>query len=114
MAENHPEVAKLFVDAKADVNVRSTLFDFAFTKVAAGGTQAVYSRGGLTALMLAARQGATESAKILLDAGADINMAEPDNGFTPLLEAIYNDHYDFAAYLVERKASLEVFQVSGH
>ena len=60
VAENHAEVAKLLVDAKADVNVRSTLFDFAFRKVAAGGTQAVYSRGGLTALMLAARQGSIE------------------------------------------------------
>jgi len=107
VAENHPEVAKLLIDAKADVNARSTLFDFNFRKVAAGGTQAVYSRGGLTALLLAARQGATECAKVLLDAGADINLAEPDAGFTPLLEAIYNDHYDFAAYLVDRKASLE-------
>ena len=71
VAENHPEVAKLLVDAKADVNVRSTLFDFTFRKVAAGGTQAVYSRGGLTALMLTARQGSTECAKILLDAGAE-------------------------------------------
>ncbi len=107
VAENHPEVAKLLVDAKADVNIRSTLFDFAFRKVAAGGTQAVYSRGGLTALMLAARQGSTECAKILLDAGANINEAEQDYGFTPLLEAIFNDHYDLAAYLVDRKASLK-------
>ena len=106
VSENHPEVTKLLVDAKADVNIRSTLFDFAFRKVAAGGTQAVYSRGGLTALMLAARQGSTECAKILLDAGANINEAEQDYGFTPLLEAIFNDHYDLAAFLVDRKASL--------
>jgi ankyrin repeat protein len=108
VAENHADVAKLLVDAGADVNVRSTLFDFNFRKVAAGGTQAVYSRGGLTALLLAARQGAIESAKVLLDAGADINMAEPDYGFTPLLEAIYNDHYDLAAMLVDHKADLSV------
>ena len=107
VAENHPEVAKLLIAAGADVNVRSTLFDFAFRKVAAGGTQAVYSRGGLTALMLAARQGSTECAKVLLDAGADINAAEQDYGFTPLLEAIFNDHYDLAATLVDRKARLD-------
>ena len=107
VSENHPEVTKLLIDAKADVNLRSTLFDFAFRKVAAGGTQAVYSRGGLTALMLAARQGSTDCAKILLDAGANINEAEQDYGFTPLLEAIFNDHYDLAAYLVDRKASLK-------
>lgn len=107
VAENHADVAKLLVAAGADVNVRSTLYDFNFRKVAAGGTQAVYSRGGLTALMLAARQGALESAKVLLDAGADINLPEKDWGFTPLLEAIFNDHYDLAAYLVDRGASLK-------
>jgi ankyrin repeat protein len=107
VSENHADVAKLLIAAGADVNVRSTLYDFSFRKVAAGGTQAVYSRGGLTALLLAARQGATESAKVLLDAGADINLTEQDYGFTPLLEAIYNDHYDFAAFLVDRKASLK-------
>ena len=107
VAENHAEVAKLLVAAGADVNVRSTLFDFNFRKVAAGGTQAVYSRGGLTPLMFAARQGATESAQVLLDAGADINASEKDYGFTPLLEAIFNDHYDLAAFLVDHKASLK-------
>ena len=88
VSEDHAEVAKLLIAAGADVNVRSTLYDFNFRKVAAGGTQAVYSRGGLTPLLLAARQGAIESAKVLLDAGADINMPEQDYGFTPLLEAI--------------------------
>lgn len=107
VAENHADVAKLLVAAGADVNARSTLYDFNFRKVATGGTQAVYSRGGLTALMFAARQGAIESGQILLDAGADINKPEPDYGFTPLLEAIFNDHYDFAAMLVNHKASLK-------
>jgi ankyrin repeat protein len=106
-AENHAEVAKLLVAAGADVDVRSTLFDFNFRKVATGGTQAVYSRGGLTALLLAARQGSIEAAQVLLDAGADINKPEGDYGLTPLLEAIYNDHYDFAAFLVDHKASLK-------
>ncbi len=107
VAENHADVAKLLVDAGANVNARSTFFNFDFRKVAAGGTQAVYSRGGLTPLLFAARQGSLESAKVLLDAGADINLAEPENGLTPLLQAIYNDHYDLAAMLVDRKAELK-------
>jgi hypothetical protein len=107
VAENHPEVAKALIGAGANVNAQSTLYDFNFRKVATGGTQAVYSRGGLTAMMFAARQGSIDCAKVLLDAGADINAAEPDFGFTPLLEAIFNDHYDLAAYLVDRKASLK-------
>lgn len=106
VAEDHADVAKLLIAAGANANARSTLYDFNFRKVAAGGTQAVYSRGGLTPLLFAARQGAIESARVLLDAGADINAPEQDYGFTPLLEAIFNDHYDLAALLVDRKASL--------
>jgi uncharacterized protein len=105
VAENHADIAKMLIAAGADVNARSTFFDFKFRKVASGGTQAIMFRGGLTPLLFAARQGAVESAQVLIDAGADINMAEPDYNFTPILEAIYNDHYDLAALLVEKKAN---------
>jgi uncharacterized protein len=107
VAENHSDVAKLLIDAGADVNARSTYYDFKFRKVASGGTQAVYYRGGLTPLLFAARQGATESAEAILAAGADVNLPEPEYEFTPLLLAIYNDHYDFAAMLVEHHAKLD-------
>jgi uncharacterized protein len=107
VAENHADVAKLLITAGADVNARSTYYDFKFRKVASGGTQAVYYRGGLTPLLFAARQGATESAEALLAAGADVNLPEPEYQFTPLLLAIYNDHYDFAAMLVEHHAKLD-------
>jgi ankyrin repeat protein len=107
VAENHADIAKLLIAAGADVNARSTFYDFKFRKVASGGTQAIYFRGGFTPLLFAARQGAIESAEILLESGADVNLAEPEYQFTPLLEAIYNDHYDFAALLVEKKAKME-------
>jgi ankyrin repeat protein len=107
VAENHADVAGLLIAAGADVNARSTFYDFNFRKVASGGTQAVYYRGGLTPLLFAARQGAVESAQVLLAAGADVNSPEPEFKFTPLLEAIYNDHYDLAALLVEKKANLD-------
>ncbi|HEV3332756.1 MAG TPA: ankyrin repeat domain-containing protein [Bryobacteraceae bacterium] len=105
VAENHTDVARLLIAADADVNARSTFYDFKFRKVASGGTQAIYFRGGLTPLLFAARQGAVESAQLLIEAGADVNMAEPEFNFTPLLEAIYNDHYDLAALLVDKKAN---------
>ena len=107
VAENHADVAKLLLAAGAEVNARSTYYDFKFRKVASGGTQAIYFRGGLTPLLFAARQGAVESAQVLLESGADVNLAEPEYEFTPLLEAIYNDHYDFAALLVEKHAKLD-------
>ncbi len=107
VAENHADVAKLLIDAGAEVNAKSTFYDFNFRKVASGGTQAVYFRGGLTPLMFAARQGAVESGRVLIAAGADVNLPEPDYGFTPLMDAIYNDHYEFAALLVEKGARLD-------
>ncbi|HLK47719.1 MAG TPA: ankyrin repeat domain-containing protein [Bryobacteraceae bacterium] len=107
VAENHAEVAQLLIGAGAEVNAKSTFYDFNFRKVASGGTQAIYFRGGFTPLLFAARQGAVESARALLDGGADVNLPEPEYKFTPLLEAIYNDHYDLAALLVERQAKVD-------
>jgi ankyrin repeat protein len=107
VAENHADIARLLIAAGAEVNAQSTFFDYNFRKVASGGTQAILFRGGLTPLLFAARQGAVESAQVLLDAGADVNLPEPEFKFTPLLEAIYNDHYDLAALLVEKKAGLD-------
>ena len=107
VAENQADVAKLLIAAGAEVNAKSTFYDFNFRKVASGGTQAIYFRGGFTPLLFAARQGAVEAAQVLVDAGADVNLPEPEYKFTPVLEAIYNDHYDLAALLAERKANLD-------
>jgi uncharacterized protein len=60
--------------------------------------------GGLTALIFAAREDDAETAKLLLDAGADINQTT-NYGWTPLLTAINNRHYKLAAMLLERGAN---------
>jgi ankyrin repeat protein len=63
--------------------------------------------GGLTALAFAAREGDLESAKILLDAGANVN--QPTNyGWTPLLIAANNRHYRLASYLIEQGANVNL------
>jgi uncharacterized protein len=61
--------------------------------------------GGLTALILAAREGDIESAKLLLNAGADVNQTT-EYGWTPLLTATNNRHYALAIYLVEHGADV--------
>lgn len=61
-------------------------------------------QGGLTALHFAARQGHAETARALLDAGADVNQPSPADGVTPLLIACINGHFDLAAELLERGA----------
>jgi uncharacterized protein len=71
----------------------------------AGGTG--NSGGGLTALIFAARQGDIESAKLLLDAGADINQPS-DYGWTPVLTATQNRHYILGKFLMDRGADVNL------
>jgi uncharacterized protein len=61
--------------------------------------------GGLTPLTFAAREGDIESARKLLDAGADINQTT-EYGWTPLLTAVNNRNYRLALLLVERGADV--------
>ena len=62
--------------------------------------------GGLTPLVFAAREGDIETAKVLLDAGADVNQAT-EYGWTPLLVATNNRNYKLGALLLERGAESE-------
>ena len=60
--------------------------------------------GGLTALVLAAREDCLECAQAILHAGADINQVT-FYGWTPLLTATQNRHYKLAAYLLDHGAN---------
>jgi len=61
--------------------------------------------GGLTALVFAAREGDLESAKFLVEAGADVNQTT-EYGWTPVLTATNNRHYKLAEYLIEHGADV--------
>jgi ankyrin repeat protein len=61
----------------------------------------------LTALIFASRQGDIQSAKYLLDAGADINQTTA-GGWTPLLTATNNRHYQLGKFLIERGANVNI------
>jgi len=63
--------------------------------------------GGLTALTLAAREGDIESAKLLLDKGANVNQVT-EYGWSALLTATNNRHYKLAEYLIERGADVNL------
>jgi uncharacterized protein len=67
-------------------------------------TELIGYQGGLTPLLLAAREGHAESVKVLLEAGADVNQVSPGDKTSPLLIAIINGQYDLAKYLLERGA----------
>jgi len=65
----------------------------------------ITTKGGLTPLLHAARQGYVEAAMALLDGGADINQVSKGDATTPLLMAIINAQFDLALRFIERGAS---------
>jgi ankyrin len=68
--------------------------------------------GGLTALVFASREGDLESARVLLDAGADVNQAT-EYGWTPLLVATNNRNYRLGSLLLERGANPNIANKGG-
>ena len=65
----------------------------------------VSTKGGMTALLHAARQGYLDAATALLDGGADINKSQAGDNTSPLLTAIINGQFDMAMLLIQRGAN---------
>jgi ankyrin len=113
-AEGHPAAVKVLVDHGADANARSNFVPAANgrgfegrTPVAPRSGQGVeeFASGSLTPLMLTAREGDVESARILVAAGADVNAIAGD-GKDALGLAIFNGNYDLASFLIDNKSKV--------
>ena len=121
-AENHAAVVQALVAAGAAVDARSDVLgppkrdiaDFRTDKngLALQTLLTTFPKQGLTPLLFAARQGALDAVRTLADAGADLNLADPD-GITPLILAIRNGHYDVGAALVEKGAKVNAADKAG-
>lgn len=102
-AQSQPEMVKLLVSHGADVNARSAIRNWE-RRVTAEPRPQNRPVGGLTALLLAAREGCALCAEELVRGKADINLGDPDN-ISPLLMATLNGRFDVAAYLVKAGAN---------
>jgi len=111
-SENHPAAAKLLIEHGAEVNARSTKFDYPKDRFGLEGVITILPHGSWTPLMYAARQGSLGAARVLADMGADLNLTDPD-GTTALLLAIINSHYDTAALLVMKGAAPNLADSTG-
>jgi ankyrin repeat protein len=60
--------------------------------------------GGMTALLLAARDGQFDAVRALVEAGVDINQVSGGEKVSALVIAVSNGHYDLARFLVEHGA----------
>jgi ankyrin repeat protein len=84
--------------AQPDANVTDQQQDIIIAGLVGGGS------GGLTPLVFAAREGSLDAAKVLVEAGADVNQTT-EYGWTPLLVATNNRNYKLGAYLLEHGAN---------
>jgi ankyrin repeat protein len=110
-AQQHPEMVRALIDAGADVNAISTVVKWE-RQTTAEPREKWLPLGGFTPLMFAAREGCVECAKVLIDAKADVNQADPD-GITPMVDSIINGHYDVATVLLEKGADPNLFDKTG-
>jgi ankyrin repeat protein len=113
-SEGHLEAARLLMAAGADVSARSHYVAAANGRGFEGRTPVAnrtdttaeeFASGWLTPLMLAAREGHVEVARMLVAGGADVNAVAGD-GKTALALAIFNGNYDLASLLVDSKADV--------
>jgi ankyrin repeat protein len=110
-AQSQPEMVKLLIKHGADVDARSWVRQWP-RKVTAEPRPQNRPAGGLTPLLFAAREGCTACAKALVEGGADINLADPDN-ITPLLMSVLNARFDVATYLISAKADVNRWDTWG-
>jgi ankyrin repeat protein len=111
-SESHPEVVKLLMAHGADWKVRSIDRETKPPRLSAASSISPIARGGFTALLFSAREGDIESAKAMLDAGADINYGDVDNT-TALVVGIMNKQFTFAKFLLDRGADVNVVDAGG-
>jgi ankyrin repeat protein len=110
--ENHAKAAQVLIAHGADVNARTNPLERSKDRFGLEGVLTILPHGNWTPLMYAARQGSLETARTLVDAGANLNLTDPDST-TALMFAILNSHYDTAALLAERGADPNITDTSG-
>ena len=104
-AQGYPDIVRMLLERGAAIDARTKSRSLLVSlEGGAGGTDPGEVRlGGFTPLLFAARQGSVTSARLLLDAGADVNDTAPD-GASALVVAGFSGHGELGAFLLERGA----------
>lgn len=110
-AQGRPAMVQFLIAHGAEVNARSTVRDWP-RRVTAEPRPQNRPLGGLTPLLLAAREGCAACAAELIKAHADMEMADPE-GITPLIMSILNAQFDTAAVLIKAGANVNTWDIWG-
>ncbi|MCU1339036.1 MAG: ankyrin repeat protein [Bryobacterales bacterium] len=111
-AERHPAVVKLLLEHGADWKVRSFDRETKMPKLSAASSVTPIARGGFTAFLFTAREGDTESARVMIENGVDIDQTDVD-GTNALVVSIMNKKYTFAKFLLDHGANPNLADVKG-
>lgn len=106
-AGGHADIVKLLLSKGADVKKRALYTDWP-SQITSEPRVQYRPVGGLNALMYAVRGGCYSCVEQLVAAGADINFPTPE-GVTPLMLALDNEHNGVAKLLMDKGASLDVW-----
>ena len=116
--QGHAAVVDLLTARGADVHAQSDVLrplkrrGLGFAPASDQGGPSAPIKGGLTALLFAARQGSFECVRALTKSGADVNQTSAD-GSSPLLVAVQNGYYDLAIYLMDHGANVNLPNSAG-
>jgi ankyrin repeat protein len=97
--EDHAGAVRMLAAYGADVDAPSAAMDYPSRRAG----QSVLGLGSWTPILYAARENSLEAGRALIEAGADLDVQDPD-GATALVIAIINAHYEFADMLIEAGA----------
>src|SRR5678816_30948 len=104
--------ARSFVNPTATANYSDSTYKDWPSNVSTEPRAGPRAPGGLTPLLLAAREGCLECAKALIEGKANLDMPDPE-GITPLIMAITNLHFDIAAAMIRAGANPDRWDLWG-
>jgi ankyrin repeat protein len=108
VSQRHSAVVRALLAHKADVTIRSSTWTELLKtdpeQASHPDYQVWYKQGGFTALLFAARAGDADSARLLVEAGADVND-QSAAGISAVTLAAHANHLEVVRYLLDKGAN---------